>query len=541
MSTKNDIDIGIGVRWVVFITHVIVHSFIAFPIVLYSYFQFNHLTKNHKLLIIQKRYPSIVKLQCYICFFILIIERNLKVFLNGSFVDLIDPNVLFILARIQRVIYPAMSILIWCILWRFWHIYYEVQLSKALSDSRWMRYLNSSMLRCNWFISNKYKYGLTTYTTKVMLVFLLVITIIRITTFQIFMSNGEKALYIEYIVDMILYLMPCTLIVVLACKAPSIQNTFYIKQEVTYCAIHLYGSLFGCIVFVVISQTNIVESYWLNIIFSYILTWAALSVCIVQTSWVKYKVQQASRKSDEYGPIAMTNMKQYIKTREGFDLFIAHLQQEFSLELMLFFIEVFQFKTLIKSNCEDGLLETDTNRTNKINVAVLEHETQGFEIENEFEHDDYKLSDYESILMNLRIPQSEIVHQLFEKERPNLNPTPSIHSDFSTGVDITALKTVSFLLDSRYIKRGSQLEINISCGCRQSLEEQLGDIETLVRNDKIGLIELYHYTWSSIAYYHRWSNPSEFTHKRFLFHTGSLIMFQMQWICPRVFSLWFIM
>eukprot|EP01083_Nonionella_stella_P134497 409200_1 len=491
MSTANHINIK--VRWVVFITHVIVHSFIAFPIVLYSYFQFNHLTKKQTLLIIQKRYPSIVKLQCYICFFILIIERNLVVFLNAGFVELIDPNVLFILSRIQRVIYPSMSILFWCILWRFWHIYYEFQLAKALSDSQWTQYLNSNMLRYNWFISNKSKYGMTTYTTKVMMVSLFLVTIIRITAFQIFMFNGgEKALRIEYFVDIILYLIPFTLIAVLACKAPSIHNTFYIKQEVTYCAIHLYGSLFGCIVFVVISQTNIVESYWLNIIFSYILTWAALSVCIVQTSWVKYKVQQASRKSDEYGPIAMTNMKQYIKTREGFDLFIAHLQQEFSLELMLFFIEVFQFKTLIKSNCEDGLLETDTNRTNKINVAVLEHETQGFEIENEFEHDDYKLSDYESILMNLRIPQSEIVHQLFEKERPNLNPTPSIHSDFSTGVDITALKTVSFLLDSRYIKRGSQLEINISCGCRQSLEEQLGDIETLVRNDKIGLIELYH-------------------------------------------------
>eukprot|EP01083_Nonionella_stella_P162044 531563_1 len=515
---------GFKIRLIVWVTNVLFNLFLGLPILLYSYFQFNRLRKVHKLLIIQKRYPFIVQLECSICCFLLIIERNLIAFLNGDFVNEIhylSQPLHDAMWRFERVIYPSLSIIVWCALWRCWHIYYDLQIAKILSESQWKRYLNSNLLITNWYLTNKAKYGSTKYTQRVMILGLVFITLIRIAVFQVYEFNG-KSFRIERVIDAMLYVFPVSIIGILAFKAPSISDKFYIKQEMVYFTLTLYTSLLIYCVLIAIRHLNIIDHYWIALMYSYLGGWAGWSLCIIQTLWIKHKIHNDPAYDSATDSIQevkdellarSVHMKQYIAQQNGFERFVSHLQREFSLELILFFIEVFQLKMLMKAkgynSCCRGniriehlsLIRSNTETESKIEDPDMDGAIfLEFEVSDQWDDEGYNLDDYEAMFKRVIIPKSQIVYQLFEEDKPNLYRTESFIDMLKlldgmpeqSITDDMKVKVVMSLLFIRYIKCGSELEINISASCRQALHGKLGDTKSLIEKPNINVSELYH-------------------------------------------------
>eukprot|EP01084_Bolivina_argentea_P247490 414049_1 len=483
--------VEIRTRILVLIFNIFVNVLILTPIFARCYVIFNRLSKHSQLLIIQKRYPNIIKLSCYFCFFILLFERSVVIFVNANLEEIVGKTTIMLTARLSRFTYVMVSVVIMCGLWRFWLIFYELKIAHTLSHNEWKKHLNSTIAKNNWFINNRRTYGSQKYIQKIMIISWVIFSIIRIIMFQLFMFHQTLNSLCRSI-DAVLYLLPIVLVLIIGCKAPSIQDKFYLRQEITrYCLIVIISILIY-IVSIILNRLNVVEEYWIKFVMCNIVSLSAFALVMTQTWWITYKIRmdpiyQDAQQHPLYHiemndiPKNQITMRSYLSEQQGFESFVQHLQKEFSLEIILFLIETNQFKTLLK-------MKQSTLRLTRID---------------EHEENEYKNDVYQGIFTHqIDVPKSQIVYQIFEDEQPNLQPSTSLRNKISsvdslpeftmslsnnhTTIDldeISKLKTVCFLLYDRYISVGSELEINISFDVRNNLAKLLDDATEFIQND----------------------------------------------------------
>eukprot|EP01084_Bolivina_argentea_P008268 15479_1 len=445
--------LSVSLRVTVLILQLILNIGILLPLLIYSYYRFNKLCADSQLLIIQKRYPSIIKITVILCLLTLCIERNIGALLYSELVD----NAF--LARTDRIIYAIVQAVLVCGLWRVWMIFYDLKTSKVLTDSNWKKYLNASLFENNFYLANKSKYGSSNFVKKVIFISWLSTAIIRITLFQLWMF--DKRFVIARFIDAFLYLVLVILIWMINFLSPSIEDKFYFKMEMYYYCLVLFIGIFFYVLFIIIQGTEIMDIYYPNILISIdgsIILW---TLCMIQTQWITHKIKNNPSYNasfigggkykmvklivnDAHKKKKQISLKEYISNQQGFEAFVKHLHQEFSLELILFIIEISQFKELIIKKEQIIALSVD--------------EEEGI------------------ISSNIKIPKSQIVHQLFADEAMNEHST--VYLD-----DLSKLKSVACLLYDRYIYPGAELEINISYGHRNSLRAVLGNSETFMKNN----------------------------------------------------------
>eukprot|EP01084_Bolivina_argentea_P211953 360401_1 len=210
--------IDFNIRCAVLISNLVLNVFILAPILMYNLRHFNALTKEIKFLILQKRHPSIIKMACIACLICLLFERNIIVFLNCNFIDIFSETFIRAIWRLERSIYPIISAIIWLGVWRCWHTFYDLKTAKAANEGTWKRYLNSELVRTNWYLNNKTKYNSYYYIRKIIFILWIISTIIQVTLFQLFMFHTQYH-QLTRLVDAILYLTPVILCWIISCNA----------------------------------------------------------------------------------------------------------------------------------------------------------------------------------------------------------------------------------------------------------------------------------------------------------------------------------
>eukprot|EP01084_Bolivina_argentea_P026696 49677_1 len=469
------------VRCIILVANCCLNILVLFPILAYFYWRFNVLSNDLQFLIIQKRYPNAIKLSCCFVFFILLFERNFVAFGNGEFVEVFGETFIHVTTRISRVIYIMLQGVIFCGLWRFWLIHYDLKIAHCLSQSKWKKYLNSQLTENNWFINNKQKYGSTTYVKKVVITMWLIFSVIRITLFQLFLFH-PTLLSLAQSIDSVLYLIPIILVLIIGVKAPHIQDKFYLRKEMTYYCLIVIIAIAIYIIGIVINRIGIIDYYWIQAIFCVDASLSVFGLAMIQTAWITRQIKMDPAYRNQHTILSNMNemndmqksnkeitMKSYLSEQQGFDKFVQHLQKEFCLEIILFLIETNQFKELVKKRQKLQFIHEETC-------------------------EEYKTDIYGGIFGEVMVPKSQIVYQIFKDEQPNMEPTKSFrnkilsidglpefvmtHSNNRSTINLdemSKLKTACFLLYDRYIRIGAELELNISYHVRYSLIQLLSN------------------------------------------------------------------
>jgi len=424
------------------------------PIVIFYLIRFSKQSEQRSNMLITKRYPDLVKMFCYFVIFNLLVDRTIATL----FVLDIGGE---ILVRIRCFTYPLVQFSDYCALARFWLIRYDLCLAKAIEQSSCTKYINADIADNNWWIANKAKYGLPKPVKKILLIVCCCTYLFRFSLAQVLISfddEGHSLVNIFRAVDIVLILFPVVSQWIIWCKSPSVGDAFYFKKELTYYCIINVTAFVAYILITILGGAFDVDQFIISMSFYSLTSLASIITCMLQTRWISGKVE-GRRPSISLDSLSSPStpsddndqtLTDFVSTNEGFGQFMDYLQKEFSLELMLFVIEVTQFKALmVQQNC---IPSTDEE---------------------------------EPVLPTQHAPKSSLVHMLFcnnnAHQTNDKDTANNIRFDNIVGIDtftikqaldgITVstleteekLKLTAYLLYEKYVANGADLQINI-CG-----------------------------------------------------------------------------
>ena len=162
---------------------------------------------------------------------------------------------------------------------------------------------------------------------------------------------------------------------------------------------------------------------------------------------------------------------------QGFQAFILHLSSEFSVETILFLIEVMQFQSYIKERCHYDLI-SESHSGRSISEGIM------------FPND---------------IPNSEIVYadDFKDSRTEDFDEEMSVDLDGDDESDIEllyAVKVKAVKLYRKYVAAHAELEVNLSYHCKRQLTKLMGNNSVVHKwlrdNSNVvgqfrGLLELY--------------------------------------------------
>ena len=176
-----------------------------------------------------------------------------------------------------------------------------------------------------------------------------------------------------------------------------------------------------------------------------------------------------------------------------FEAFVRHLSGEWSLEVLLGFIEMTQLQETIRNYHEKQLMNDFKLSIHSESEAMLLSSKQTALLKNDFIVDSF-------------IAHSPDLSQIMERENISLH-TPNytrvlsgarhlvveiVDNSSNNKVDeIDQFKIRSFALYRKYICDGSDLQLNISHGQRKTLDDLLRDFDELMANDTMMEVELF--------------------------------------------------
>ena len=274
----------------------------------------------------------------------------------------------------------------------------------------------------NWYLNNKSSYGSTKFIGKRILFGYVISCVGSISAWYLVPIWGY---WISSLIDLTFFIIPYILFFILYRKTPKLGDELYVREEMKYVNLCVIGSLCGYIIIVVISLFFDSKYQPLFVIFLCFsaATWLFLA-CFFHTKWVLSHLKIWLNKSCENVPdldnlpsryqsvlsnikqirtenkISNTNtetskrstinlssfengsrmesMRDYLKTNiyvndvfqneETFNGFAIHLNKEFSMECLLSFIEMMQFKSYIYKNIQNSKLKRTVNENDMVGM-----------------------------------------------------------------------------------------------------------------------------------------------------------------------------
>eukprot|EP01084_Bolivina_argentea_P019171 35652_1 len=389
--------------------------------------------------------------------------------------------------------------IIYCWLWRFWLIYYDMKWMVASLSVSWKRLINPrsrhhspSISTIDWFLDHKHTYGNRQWVGIRIGIFVILCS--TATIIIRYMFDFTKNEPIGETIYLFFYFVPFVGLGYLRCKLPAFQDTIYIKQEMKY--------IMGVLLLILcafgiqeIAEGNFKETPNSQLIIN-ILFYVAIECCnficiLITTRYVLRKVsillsEQMKAAAGADSNKANKNNNNYVQLKDGddnnnemmltnkqlntqlikclsnakiFDLFMRFLAKEFSIECLLSYVEFVQFKQYLRKRM---------------------HNTSGG---NNNEQDDEKKEDINvetdtdlSVVFPSSVPNSEIV--------------------YSEDVSIKA-KIYKFYL--KYIRKNSEFEINVLDSTRKGLHNLMEDYNVWMNNNYYDETGLYHFYDQCIA------------------------------------------
>eukprot|EP01084_Bolivina_argentea_P252157 423187_1 len=450
------------------------------PFMIYSYIKFNRLSHS---VLVQKRHPKILKIAgiCSIYWFAITLPIMCIAFAE---LDQFKGETQIILDRINTFVYPIGTIgCFLAIAWRCWHIYFDLKYSSSQKNSEWKYHLDPSLVEHNFWLKHKKDYGSSAWTKKIVIIYYIVAIFVTCATYQItidtpyyvFVGHGVSAMQHNFVMTAIIFLY---------WKMPACTDYFFVREELrkvcvvmfcamcfTVCAL-IYGFLVSPVVLMMMCTVAG------SVLFS--------SMVIVSFLYIPNKIRTGESVSENSNSGNNTRKLHYIIANPNtYKQFMQHLAKEFSMECLLCFTEIIQFKCLMLQRLQ--IIDSETNLmkdvksiffdffctepcplTNTLPISLINQQFEQY------------LSNQINVNLSLWVNQ--------EVEQPNNSPTYKPNESKSQLMDQS--KTIALLLYRKYIQEGSELEVNISYETRSKLSNVLYD-KVFWFQSNITLIELF--------------------------------------------------
>eukprot|EP01083_Nonionella_stella_P071682 192704_1 len=418
------------------------------PILSYHLYQFY---KRKDELFISKRYPDLVYATTILTIFGLIVSSTLNSVKLISPLMHTDYSSYLLVARAVNV---SVSLLLYSLNWLFitrvWLMSYDLHYSKSNVNKQWKSYLDPALIKRDFWLKYRQTYGSLCYVLKGTFVAICVFVTVSVVIIQLNLESAVVNVYTHGA----LHLLMLVILILLYCKLPRVLDLFYLQFEVQMYAFVQISLWIVTIITTVLyqSQNEIVSFIGLLLrmnagILGY------MFVGFTSTWWILKKLDARfdNSYSKQINRHQSRELQRVLLDADNFELFVQHLAREFSVETMLSFIEMVQFKHLI-------------NSTFDINLGRV---TSSYETDDDFE----LFFDFEqcNITINNAIPKSSIVYKSKLQQ--------SDHND------LIPFFKIAHRLYRKYIVCGAELEINISGECRDVYTNDMEcDVDVFVQS-----------------------------------------------------------
>eukprot|EP01084_Bolivina_argentea_P309771 535864_1 len=460
----------------------IILSFIAVIIAVYYYKRFNNLSNS---VMIQKRHPEILKIQGITSIIFFLIVYPLMV------IDFACLNDFIIyqqeIRRIDTAIFPFFTAAIFLlVLWRFWLIFFDLKHSSSQQNTEWKYHLDPDLVEHNFWLTHKKNYGSPSYTKKFIIIYYISNVFLLCGLYQIFINS--KYIIVIHLLSACLHGIETSSYLLLWWKTPAYWDYFFIKKELKMISVGvcicvpvswiliIFGMIFSPELLLAISTIvgEIIVFLMLLVSFWFIpnkIRQKELKLLIAkqarqsvpEDSVVSSTMNGSMTNINDPNKIKLTHIvRRLSKNKHGihnakkklrklhhilsnkktFKIYMQHLAKEFSIECLLFFVEIIQFKFSMKKRFDI------INPKAIPSVAVFAMDTP----------------------LSSVTPQSIINREGFKDlSKYTLNNDPETLMNES--------KNVCLKLYHKYVRNGSELETNISYGDRSRLSNLMTDQE----------------------------------------------------------------
>eukprot|EP01084_Bolivina_argentea_P044526 81932_1 len=426
-------------------------TFILGILQIYAYHRF---TTIQHLVIIQKRYPTIVKVEAIAAVFLAFI--TIPIWSNDSFKATNfgiegSEEYLYEIGTILTVL--NMHFIADIEVGRLWLISFNLHYLHASKNQQWKSQIDHSFAQKDWYLKNLKTYGNKKYViTRVFIWFVISTAIPLILFYTVF---GFTHLHWYGLVDALFYSIPVIIIIYTYYKCPKDANDNFLFHYEFRITVTIYGlSLIAYFINqIVFFMGFIVINHSINTLLA---MFVAAPPSLLSTVWVPRKILSLKTWNQSYrdvlkrarcdvdkhatdveNPKMDLDAKLYetLKHEKTFEIFVEWMAREFSSESILCFIELVQFKEYIVQYIQ--------------NKNVIDNESY---------------DKYLNCLYN-EIPKSNIVSE---------------NNNIMYINEMDRIKNISHLLFEKYIQYDSEFEINIAAKLRIkyiTLNEQNWNVE----------------------------------------------------------------
>ena len=351
---------------------------------------------------------------------------------------------------------------------RYWLIYYDLHLSHSYLNLEWKKYISSdiTILKCDkWFVAHRGTLGNATYMVPRMTIFFTFWTCCTLGT-EFLHKFGFINFRVSLIFIAVLFIFNPIFVILLPRKFPSFTDNLYLRQEARLL------SIFWSITYLIYVAAVVIEFWMGHGIFTVLfMQFAAIATCFIgpfiSTYWVLKQIkksEQTTAKDEEYNvetpPISPSSSRDmtlmYILRRDDlFDLFMQHLIKELSMENLLAFIEFVQFKNLVITT---------------------------------FNIDRNNIGDNFEFTFPANVPISDIVGVYDINNANKTDQQTGLMDDTQTKFKMKAHK-----LYEKYVKDGSEFELNLPYRIVSGLDEIMGDYEDWIGSefDELQMVKIF--------------------------------------------------
>ena len=324
--------------------------------------------------------------------------------------------------------------------------------------------------------------------------------------------NFNYRIYALY-TDFFIFICIILFILVISCKTPKLHDIFNIRGETKRLLICVLFQLFGAQIIYFIAayfglndySITIIQAHWFSL-------WAFLAI-LVQT-WYVFKILGIDNENNlfirsvdyslsplqlqlnitssnpfinnkrKHEPVAKSqqsdnpqtvSLARVLKNEQYFQFFMEHLMMEFSAEVIISFIEFQQYQVFM--------------------MGIHEFSGELGTVQDDF-HSEYKI--YE---LNKEVPLSWIVYNSQDRYVVNDKLLKELSSKLNENgqrsrnymVQLLTVKNIAYKLYMKYVKTGSEFEVNISAMARDQFEEMMDNyIEWIMLDQSImDLLDLF--------------------------------------------------
>ena len=431
-----------------------------------------------------------------------------------------NQNFIFMMHYIHTFFFYLTHFAGWVLLLRYWLIYFNVNWTKATLSKTWKIHLNHLEIAKNWYLSHKSTFGNSKYCLKRMTIVYLIVAAIMVCLMIFALESDGPS--INAIAGLLFNIAPLVIMCILVYKIRAFGDNFYIVQEIKWLIIVTFIASIGYLI-IRADMSLFMRSFCANLISIfksvvglYIQTMYTLKLITTDQDQSVHRIASAavemmsrdvtpsaerskSSKSNlsKIEPKASTNsintnstsirtktsthtsntylskpttytdtnyndtisLTDSLRESDKFEDFMLHLSRDFSMEILLSFIELTQLQKVIKQYLyeNDGKMEFSPTQ--------------------------------EAFLQNTDIPKSYIVYHT-DLEDVMKSYGIILRQEHNLNDKMVDLKLRACALFWKYIGKGD-LQLNVSYEQRQRLQSLMHDADYFVSNVNLNAGELF--------------------------------------------------